>query len=287
MIDVQIVAGKKSDVLAECLRRVLDQSDSIQEVFVGNRTGEPLDFEGATEVTLQAGTFEQNHNRLAAMGSSPFVLFLDDDAFLFEGAIETLLAKIQSDKAVAAVGGVNNQTFPVEAAPMIGSLEDFHARAPACSAVASHLLRAQTDVWALRIFLPGNCLLVRRRVWQREYGGWDEQYRNWNEEVDFTAWCFERGYRALCTPSVWFYHCQGQSRTRTGLREDIVASAIRFAEKWPQDRVAALAKQLQRQGDHRLLAELRILVENNARHQNLELVETSEYVRAMDRVLGA
>lgn len=289
MIDVQIVAGKRPEVFQESIRRLLQQDAPISKVFVANCTGADL---GKDEDFFAVGvdeprTFEQNHNALAKLGSAPFVLMLDDDAFLFDGALQTLLSKIQSEKDVAAVGGVNNQTFPAPGIPSIGSLSEFKDLEALCDGVAATLAQAQNGIWASRIFLPGNCLLVRRRVWQREYGGWDEAYRNWSEEVDFTAWCFERGYRALCTPSVWFYHCQGQSRTSEGLRADIAASSRRFAEKWPRARVSGLESVLQKQGEHRLLAELRILVENNARLLDPAALEESEYVRAMDRVLGA
>ena len=287
MIDVQIVAGRRPELLAECLRRVLDQADAVDQIFVANNTGSHLEAVDVTVVDLPAQTFEQNHNQLSKLGQSPFILFLDDDAFLFEGAIDTLLGKLRDDRGVAAVGGVNNQTFPVEAAPSIGSLDDFLAREPACARIASQLRSAQAGVWAPRIFLPGNCLLVRRKVWQREFGGWDEGFRNWNEEVDFTAWCFERGYRALCTPSVWFYHCQGQSRTRAGLRDDMVTSSRRFVEKWPAERISRLTDLLRRQGEHRLVAELRILVENNVRHLDPAAVEASEYVKAMHQAMSA
>jgi hypothetical protein len=67
----------------------------------------------------------------------------------------------------------------------------------------------------------------------------------------------------------------------------MVASSRRFVEKWPAERISRLTDLLHRQGEHRLVAELRILVENNMRHLDPAAVEASEYVKAMHEALGA
>lgn len=292
MIDVQMVAGKRPEVLHEALHRLQTQSEAVSRILVANNTGSPLDINGEdleivdNEVPL---TFEQNHNRLAALGSSPFILFLDDDSFLFDGAIDVLLNHIQAYRDVAVLGGMNNQSYPLRyqdrAIPTIGNLDDFRKHEADYETVARGLKENHRDQWFPRIFLPGNLLLVRRKVWQREYGGWDEAYRNWNEEVDFIAWCWQRGYRALATPSVWFYHCQGQSRTTQSLFDDILASSQHFVAKWSSEQLSALRDLFMRQGLQPLVEELDHLVRSNAQNSTESGLRANPYFQSMDSAL--
>lgn len=273
MIDVQIVAGKRPELVAECVSRI-SSCEWIAEIFVADNLGLGFSLDEVTLVRNETPlTFEENHNRLAARGKSPFILFLDDDSFLFEGALDTLYSVISRQPRVAAVGTLNNQTFPTsfggKPTPQFGSLGDFKAREGQYAQIASALLKQKGEQTDDRLYMPGNCLLVRRKVWQREYGGWDEAYRNWNEEVDFLMWCREREYETKCALGVWLFHCQAQSRSRDQLRENMVVSARHWLEKWPEARLRALG----------LIPELQALLELNRRNSNPAEVEASAYYR--------
>lgn len=280
MIDVQIVAGKNPDLIEECLDRVYDVEGAQ---FVANRTGEKLELNAQTVDVDSTATFEQNHNLLARRGRCPYILFLDDDAFLFPGAVDEMLAILQTNPSVAAVGALNNQTFPTafggRPTPTYSSFEEFKASETRYAKIASELMARNGGRSAPRLFLPGNCLLVRRKVWQREYGGWDEGYRNWNEEVDFLCWCWERGYETRVAAGVWFFHCQAQSRTQSGLLGDIVTSSRHFLKKWPADRIARLSANLSEVPAIR--DEFAGLVSQNRRNAVEENVESGSYFRSI------
>jgi len=244
LIDVQIVSGRDPAYISEAIGRVEEQDVDFNLYVALNHE---LPFEHGDAEVVRNGlplSFEENHNRLAARGSSPYILFLDDDAFLFPGALERMV-RLMEDRRVAAVGALNNQTMPMAVhgrrLPGFASLEEFRAVEADAAKVASIVGERFEGQSAERVFLPGNCLLVRRKVWQREHGGWDEGFRNWNEEVDFLLWCRERGYGTVCATDVWFFHCQGRSRSAEGLLANMVDGARHFNAKWPRERLNRLA----------------------------------------------
>lgn len=282
VVDVQIVSGRDPAYAVEAIGRVRAQ-DPASNIFVAvnHRKGFP-DLDLPVQFNDEPLTFEENHNRLAMLGTNPFILFLDDDAFIFEGALETMLHRIQANRSVASIGAMNNQTSPVAhesiPIPSRSDLGQFKQMEPRVSRVATTFATKWGGQFKPRLFLPGNCLLVRRRVWQKEYGGWDENYRNWNEEVDFHLWCAERGYATEASLGTWVFHCHGASRDPQGLLQNIVASAQQFRDKWPKERLARLAAL---RPD--LRAEINALFELNIVNCDPEKVKAGPYFRSAIR----
>lgn len=286
MIDVQIVSGKDPAFVREAIRRVAAQDAQAAEIYVALNHELPYEDEDVQLVRNETLlTFEENHNKLARLGKSPFILFLDDDAFLFEGALEQMLTKMQEDRSVAAVGAFNNQTtrmaFEGRTLPSSATLEEFTKLEQAAEGVARTMRSKFSTQSVPRIFLPGNCLLVRRKVWQKEYGGWDEQYRNWNEEVDFLLWCNERGYRTVAANGVWVFHCHGRSRSAESLLANIVHSAGHFRDKWPKEKLGRLAAQ-----NPALREEINALFNLNEQNSDPTRAAASEYFRSMTGTLS-
>lgn len=281
MLDVQIVSGRDPAFAVEAIRRIREQDESVARILLAVNHGEAIEADAdelvRNEIPL---SFEQNHNHLAKLGDSPYILFLDDDAFLFEGAIDGLLGIISANKSFAAVGAANNQvagaTYQGRALPSSASFEEFLALEPKAKAVSKGMFQRFETQAGPKIFLPGCCLLVRRKAWEREYGGWDEEYRNWNEEVDFNLWCNERGYQTLYSPGTWIFHCHGRSRSPEMLLDNIVHSARHFRDKWPKERLNRLAIQRPH-----LQAEIKALFELNERNSDPDVVRSWEYFRRM------
>ena len=283
MIDVQIIAGKRLDVLNECLKRVLAQKDFINQIFVANNTGEPLDIKHPL-ITISDNekplTFESNHNLLSLRGDAEYVLFLDDDAFIYPGCIETLLLRIMNDPSILLVSGVNNQIYrPVNTdmeIPKVARIEDFLAREAFYMELSMNLLAEKRDVWYERVFTPGSLILTRRNTWQHLYGGWDEGYQNWNEEVDFVLWGYENGLKTLFTPGVWYFHCLSSSRQSERLLGDIHSSSLRFLEKFKDERLVAIRKSLYKVNPD-LVAQLDGIIGFNRQCSCPEQVAASDY----------
>lgn len=295
-VDAQIVAGKRLDVLAESVYRLLQQDVEAEiQIFIKNNTDSdiPISHPRVRVVPKdEPKTFEENHNQLAKLGKSPYILFLDDDSFLFPNAVSTLLKKIVSDEKIGLVGGVNNQTYPAKfrdtPVPSVGSLTEFKQNEQMYQRVHDSFAEGFKDQWVDRFQIPGNFLIVPRKIWWEEYGGWDENYKNWNEEIDYTFWCHDQGYKTLCTPQVWFYHCQAQSRKKQQLFNNIVDSSKHFDEKWPAFKLRILRDKIQRnfKDDSKdLIAEMNAFVGQNTQNMDPEKVRALGYFVVMSGLL--
>jgi GT2 family glycosyltransferase len=292
MIDVQIVAGKRLDVLNECLKRVLAQKEFVRHIYVANNTGEPLNVNHPF-VTISENekplTFECNHNRLSLLGEAEYLLFLDDDAFIFPGCIEILLFRIKDDPSILLVSGVNNQLYrPMNAdmeVPKVARIEEFHDREVFYTELSLKLLTEKREVWYERVFTPGSLILTRRQTWQHRYGGWDEGYQNWNEEIDYVLWGYEHGFTTLFTPGVWYFHCLSTSRSSERLLGDILNSSLHFHEKFNNARLAAIRSVLQRLNPD-LLSQLEGVVEFNRYCSFRDNVAASDYYIKIIKHLG-
>lgn len=282
MIDVQIVAGKYPELFMESLTRVLMSDSIIKHVYVANNTGQQLNVDHDKVTVLEnkrSYTFEENHNRLAELGSSEYILFLDDDAFVFPGSVDMMIEVIKADPGILLVGGVNNQTWQYtgkEDVPKVGSLRYFLENENDLMEIA-HTQRekfgSQTDI---RLFCPGNLMLTRRDVWQKQYGGWDETYRNWNEEIDYIFWGYERGLQTVVLPGVWFFHCMSSSRLRSQLLDNIVESSCHLLKKFTDKRITAINKNLETR-NKQLIAQLAHFLEFNQNCKNHNFVVSSSY----------
>jgi len=255
VIDVQIVAGKRHDVLQECLGRLMSQDGHVRHIYIANNTGSPLDIPNPLVTVVNNRhplTFEQNHNALARLGDADYILFIDDDAFIFPGCLETLFRKLSAERDALQVSGVNNQTLrlehPVREIPKVAKLDEFRAMSSLLEELSRIQLDREAGIWNTRIFSPGSLVLTRRETWMNAYGGWDERYANWNEEVDYILWGYEHGFKTLVTPSVWYFHCLSTSRAGDQLLGNILSGSRHFLDKFPPERLSALRERLSRMG---------------------------------------
>jgi len=163
-------------------------------------------------------------NRGAKLGTAPYVLYLNDDAFAEPGAIRLLLDTLRScDDAVAAGGRLVDpdlstqdryrpRAFPSPAtvvARLLG-LETWWPRNPW---TGGHLRTMLDDHTTVEVDQPaGACMLVRRPVTEA-IGGWDERYWFWYEDVDFSRRLAAHGTQ-LYVPAAPFRHVGGATARR-------------------------------------------------------------------------
>ena len=283
LIDVQIVAGKRIDVLNECLTRVLDQKEFVRHIFIANNTGLSLNINNPLITVLDNEhplSFECNHNRLALLGDSEYLLFLDDDAFIFPGCVNTLFCRIKDDPSILLVSGVNNQIYrpvnPDIEVPKVARIEDFLLSEIVFAELSQKLLAEKRHIWQERIFSPGSLIMTRRETWLYRYGGWDEGYQNWNEEIDYVLWGYENGLKTLQTNSVWYFHCMSTSRSSERLLGDIFNSSVHFLEKFTEERLDVIRESLHRFNPD-LVGQLEGLVGFNRHCSCRDNVATSDY----------
>lgn len=157
----------------------------------------------------------------AALGSAPFVLYLNDDVFATPGSVRLLLDVLQSrHDAVAAAGRL--------VGPDLRTQDRYRPRPfPSPASIVARLFgleriwqhnpwnggRRHDDHTTVAVDQPaGACLLVRRSVVE-QIGGWDERYWFWYEDVDFSRRLAVKGTQ-LYVPAALFRHIGGSTARR-------------------------------------------------------------------------
>jgi N-acetylglucosaminyl-diphospho-decaprenol L-rhamnosyltransferase len=184
------------------------------------------------------------YNRGAAQGSARLVLFLNDDVFVEEEAVRTLVAALDDGpSAVAAAGrlvdpddGSTQTEYLPQPFPTLASLATMLAGRERTSGELNDFETVVVDQ------PPGACLLVCRDVFD-DVGGWDEDFEFWYEDVDLARRLKARG-EVLYVPAAPVAHAGGQSARRLS-RAQVVSrhyrGALLYAHKHfpPSTRTAA------------------------------------------------
>lgn len=229
MISVVVVNYNAGPLLEECVRSALPQ---VSEIVVVDNASSDLSVEGcsnkfASDPKLKIIRNEANLGFAAACNvgysktSGDFVLFLNPDCHLDEGAAFELLRALQADPAAGMVGGL--LTHPD------GSEQGGGRRAvptPWRSFVRAFGLSRLANRWPKLFFdfhlheqplpsgpieveaISGACMLVRREA-VANVGLWDEGYFLHCEDLD---WCMrfrQKGWKILFVPSAHVTHAQG------------------------------------------------------------------------------
>jgi N-acetylglucosaminyl-diphospho-decaprenol L-rhamnosyltransferase len=244
LVDVVTVSYNSSDYL----RAHLEPLSSVPQanvVVVDNAshdgsletlTGLPLT---TVPLSYNAG-FSHGCNVGAAKGSAPFVLFLNPDASLRWDALERLVAELEDDPTIGAVG------------PRIvgddGTLHHSLRRFPRLVSTFSQALLLHRlfpfAVWTDEVirrpdayerpgdqeWISGACMLVRRTAFD-EIGGFDEGFFLFCEDTDLCARLRDRGHRITYRPDAVVTHVGGASAPFAAILPVAVTSRIRYARK--------------------------------------------------------
>ncbi|MEY2516057.1 MAG: N-acetylglucosaminyl-diphospho-decaprenol L-rhamnosyltransferase [bacterium] len=230
-IDAVFLTYNARDTALECVAH-LQEPEIASVVVVDNASSDGTAdairaaHPGVTVIALTEPTgLAAALNRGAELGSAPFVLYLNDDAFATPGAIRLLLDTLQArDDAVAAGGRLVDpgdlrtqdryrpQPFP-NPATVVARLFGLERLWPHNPWTGKHLRRMLDDETTVEVDQPaGACMLVRRPVTER-IGGWDERYWFWYEDVDFSRRLAPHGTQ-LYVPSAPFRHVGGATAKR-------------------------------------------------------------------------
>jgi GT2 family glycosyltransferase len=147
------------------------------------------------------------------------VLLLNNDTIVPEGAIDTLLARLDGrpEAAIAGPRLVDDRGEPeLSFGPMISPFGELrqklvtglHARGVG---LASSWVRRVTSREHAVDWVSGACLLVRRAV-AEQVGLLDERFFLYTEDVDFCASVRKAGWTVLFTPAAEVVHLRGRSR---------------------------------------------------------------------------
>ena len=244
-LSVIIVNWNTKALVLQCLESVCRVKGVEMEVFVVDNGS--MDGSGAAvkeklpEVNLIGNTlnvgFAKANNQALSRSQGDYLLLLNPDAKVKEGAIERLLS-FMHDHSEAGVAGP--QLLNLD-----GSKQNSIANFPS---LATELLNKSLLRWLFPLKFPGKemdypgpievdsvigaCMMVQRRAIE-DVGVLDEDYFLFLEETD---WCFQMkkaGWKIYHLPQAEVYHIQGTSaeRDKRRARVEYYRSRYHFFKK--------------------------------------------------------
>lgn len=256
-VDCLIVAYESAETIQEVTRQMLTHPKIARVVVVDHGhdgSAELADQAGATAIRVPSNPgFGAGMNRAARDSTAPFLLLMNPDALILDGAIEAGLAALDSrPNAGAAQGSIRTEsTGRLERA---GGRElrgiDLLGRAISASALLRH-------AWVARVVrrIPGlvhqvdrsvdqvsevetlaaTALLMRRDAFS-SVNGFDERYFLYGEDLDLCRRLRLEGWALLYLPDPWSMHENGSSSTNWWSRElRWWEGTLRFAAQWWSD----------------------------------------------------
>jgi len=228
-VDVVILTWNDGDLLAAAVDSALASTAAkVNIIVVDNGSEPPATVPDDPRVTLVRNDANRGvapaRNQGAAVGSAPYVCFLDSDARLLPTTLERLLEPLAGHPDVALAAPVFTGQ-PAEASA---------GRAPTLSDKALRLLDLRSSYrtvtaegpWWDVDFAIGACQFVRRAEFEA-VGGFDETYFYGPEDVDFCLRLRESGFRVVQVADAGCHHPPRRRNrgilTRRGLQH---ASAV-------------------------------------------------------------
>lgn len=225
ILDIAILTAGRVDLFDKCVETVLRQVEPEHRIFVHNNGHPSKEYEAVytklpeTSRIIRSNVntgFGEGANRVIRAGNSPLVLFITDDIFLWDGVIDSLLARME-DKSIGICGYKllfpHDSTDPSRPAgrvqhvgmasnirgdmihPMIG----WEPQHPKCN--------ISREVLAV----TGASFIVRRDVFNR-VGGFDPIYgKGYYEDMDLCFKIRQAGYRVFVDTSAVATHGVGQT----------------------------------------------------------------------------
>jgi hypothetical protein len=260
MISIVIVNHDGREHLRHCLESLGPRPDGIRDVVVvDNASGDgsaAMVAEVFRDVRLLAldGNvgFGAANNRGAELVPGDDLLLLNSDAWLADGAVAALAAKLDERPNVAAV--VPDLRYPdgrrqFAWAPETGVAGD---------AIQKLRNRFESRDWAHRLpphwlrpllgpgWLSAACVLLRRRAFD-QVGGFDEDIFLYFEDVDLSRRLRLAGWRLAVAEAAVAYHVKGGSRpSRRGEIEYRRAQLYYYEKHRPRWEVRYLRRRLRR-----------------------------------------
>jgi N-acetylglucosaminyl-diphospho-decaprenol L-rhamnosyltransferase len=214
-VDVVVVTYESAGELAGCLTALPRQANAVVvDNASRDRSAELARELGALVVRNRRNRgFAAAANQGARLGRGDLVLFLNPDAVIRQPDLQRLVAVLEGDPRLFAVGprlrrpdGSEQQAwwpFPSAGATWAEALGLRRLRPP----------RPEAD--GAVPFVVGACMLVRRRRFEA-LGGFDERFWLYGEEADLCYRAWRRGWRVAPVPDATARHVGGASGHHLG-----------------------------------------------------------------------
>jgi len=259
-VSIIIVSWNTRDILRDCLRSVYEQTKAITfEVIIVDNSSRDGSAEMVREEFPQIILIENSGNRGFAAANNQgmaiakgwYVLLLNPDTIVLDGAIQKSVLFADQNPSAAVVG--------VRIERPDGTLcRDCFRYASLLNLIIStfgmHRLFPRSRFWGregysrwdyrsvLVVEVVAGCYMLTRRQAIDIVGNMDESYFMYGEEMDW-CWRFQRaGWKVLYYPDARIIHCGGMSAAQNpvGMSIELQKSFLRFIEK-RQGRAGRLA----------------------------------------------
>lgn len=262
-LTIIVVNWNTSDLLVQCLHSIFDDRTSqealtIEVVVVDNASTDGTvaivrdQFPQVTLVVNQENVgFAQANNQALANCRSPYVLLLNPDTEVLDGALLALVDFLEANPGAGAAGAriLNPDS----------SLQSSSYPAPTLSRELWYLLHLDL-LWPYAVYtmeaweddrpqtvdvLLGACLMVRRHALE-ESGLLDERFFMYSEEVDLCYRLGKAGWELYWVPQAEVIHYGGQSTQQVAgeMFLQLYRSKVMFFRKHYGNRHANLYKMI-------------------------------------------
>jgi GT2 family glycosyltransferase len=228
-VDVVIVAHDSGDYLRRAVESVEAQTGPDRTIVIDAESSDGsvrslvASHPGVRVIAAPNRGFSASNNVGIAASSGEYVLLLNPDAELVEGALKRLVARAEADPRIGIVaprvldpdGGLQRGSFG--AFPTLASVLALHVRRAldrigGRSAAAGMGMAASGSVdW-----VTGACMLARRAAID-DVGGMDEGFFLYFEDTDWCHRMHDRGWAVVIEPSASCVHHLGKSGAGPGL----------------------------------------------------------------------
>jgi GT2 family glycosyltransferase len=239
--DVVIVTGGRWDTLKECLDAL---PDNVNVFLIDNasdaeeRISNAELFEGLQTKRLQKPLgYAAANNEGARMGSAPYILFLNDDCILREGAIDRMVETLKQPE-VGIVGA--KLTFPATSTHPnrpAGKVQHVGLALNIRGEVVHPLVGWSPDnpktcvtreVWGV----TGACLMTKRQVFNR-LGGFEVAYgMGTYEDADYCLKVRSSGLRIILNADAVATHYAGATAEKKQVSFPLAYNAMVFKSRW-------------------------------------------------------
>jgi N-acetylglucosaminyl-diphospho-decaprenol L-rhamnosyltransferase len=224
-LDVVIVAFRSRELLRQCLDslRAHPTSGPMRVIVVDNASGDgTTEMVGSEypEVDLTASPanlgFAAATNLGARRGEAPYLLALNPDTAVTEGALDTVLAAMEAHPDVAVAGArllrpdgsldhASKRSFPTPLSAL-GHFTGVGRRAGATGKLAAY--RAP-EVESGPVDAVNGAFMLMRRAAFEQVGGFDEGYWMYMEDLDISYALAQAGWGTWYEPGATVMHVKG------------------------------------------------------------------------------
>jgi GT2 family glycosyltransferase len=237
-LSIIIVSWNVRDLLAACLASLPREAETI---VVDNASGDgsaAMVLAGFPHVRLITNEdnlgFTRANNQGIVQSQGSFILFLNPDTVVQNGALDTMITYLHEHPNVGVVGPQlrygdgslqsSRRRFPTLATALFESTPLAWHLNPARNRWALHYHMADRQPHQVQEvdWLVGAALLTRREVLHR-VGGFDEAYFMYSEELDWCRRVRKAGWRIVYLPTATITHYEGKSSEQV-----VAARHLRF-----------------------------------------------------------